>query len=84
MGQRKNDLEVVKLARAYDGTVTVSNRAGYALDMAAGSEQANHVAKYFEGEAEAAWMLGKFFAPTGSSKRTKLMLVRRATEAERW
>lgn len=84
----KNDLEVLRLALADDGTITVSNRKGYALDVLPTGpmqQQCQYMAeKYFEGDSRESWMVGKFFAPSGSVKKTKLLLVRRANENERW
>ncbi len=79
---KKQRNEVLKLTREHDGSVTVSTQAGKTITLPEGSFGAT--ARYFEGDAETAWIVGKFFAPAGSAVASKVMFVARALEHQRW
>ena len=71
--------ELVKLEREAGGTITVSVRSGETLLLP--TEAGPALARYFEGEATVAWMVGALYAPAGSLKKTKLRLVAKAPES---
>lgn len=78
----KNGLTILRLVLEHDGSITASERGGYSLDI--NPQIAEALLKHFTDGAREVFFLGKFYAPKGSVERTRLMLVRKARESERW
>lgn len=74
--------EVLKLERAPDGSVFCCSRTGQALELPRESGAA--LARYFKEGAETAFVVGQFFAPAGSLKKSKLRIVCVALETQNW
>ncbi len=76
----KND--VLKLTRAADGSVFCYDRFGSALELP--REAGAAVGKYFREGDDTTFVVGQFYAPVGSSKKSKLRIVAKALETQRW
>lgn len=78
----KTKNEVLKLVRIGEGVLVIS-QAGASLSVE--GNVAEHMARYFaSAEATEAFIVGAFFAPAGSSKKSKLRIVAAALDSQRW
>jgi hypothetical protein len=75
--------EVLKLTREADDSIFCRSQNGKdAITLPA--EAAPALARYFEEGQDTAFIVGQFFAPAGSVKKSKLRIVAKALEHQRW
>lgn len=75
--------EVLKLTREADGSIFCRSQTGKdAITLP--SQAAPALDRYFKEGEDTAFIVGQFFAPAGSVKKSKLRIVAKALDSQRW